>query len=93
MFTYHDTQTKEQSEESLNTPIKLDLTIEQKAKQFDILMDLIRMKVTEAESQYKLQLLTLAPQYCSCETITNFFLLDMIVIIIQIYKSNLNIFI
>ena len=36
-------------------------------------MDSIRMKVTEAESQYKLQLLTLAPQSCSHETITHFF--------------------
>ena len=67
LLVYLYLHTTEQSEESLNTPIKFVLTIEQMLDNLtsDILMDLIRMKVIEDESQNKLQLLTLASQSCS----------------------------
>ena len=62
------------SVERYSTMNKLEvLTIEQKAEQFDKLMGLIREKISHSTKQKQLQLLTLAPETCSRETIADFF--------------------
>ena len=49
------------------------LTTEQKAEQYDILMNLIRNKISESDINEQLQLLTLAPQNCSREVLSEYF--------------------
>ena len=49
------------------------LSITQKTEQYDILMDLIRKKVAISDTDVKIQLLNLAPQTCSRNTLANFF--------------------
>ena len=49
------------------------LSVTQKAEQFDILMNLIRKKVTISDTGKNIQLLTLAHQTCSRNTLADFF--------------------
>ena len=49
------------------------LTVKQKANQYDILMDLIRKFFSQSDINEQLQLLTLAPQNCSREVLSDYF--------------------
>ena len=54
--------------------IKIEgLSVIQKAEQYDILMGLIRQKIAISDTNKKIQLLTLGPQTCPRNSLTNFF--------------------
>ena len=59
------------NEQTVNMRTIEDLSVAQKAKQFDILINLIRKK-TISDTGKNIQLLTLAPQTCSRNTLANF---------------------
>lgn len=61
------------NEETVNMRTIEGLSVAQKAEQFDILMNLIRKKVTISDTGKNIQLLTLAPQTCSRNTLADFF--------------------
>ena len=50
-----------------------ELTIEQKAVQCDLLLNQLRMKVSNSDTPTQIQLLTLAPQNSSRESLSEFF--------------------
>ena len=49
------------------------LNVEQKAEQYDKLMNLIRKKISHSDINEQIQLLTLAPQNCSREVLSEYF--------------------